>query len=176
MKKPVKIDALSKLRQFTKGMDVEDFLSTEYRQVQKALEKSYTKSSSEVVFMSYLSGTLSGAVSLATNHLAEGEVKSNFYFPAKAGQFWVEYNYSWSPEFNVVGSYSSTLVATDSNGAAFSQNSAHTYTGLGIARIDKVGTTNAFLTSLSERNGISFSAAPVQASLSNFNCKIFRIS
>lgn len=40
-KKRLKNDHLAKLRQFKKGMDVEEFLSSEHRQVIRALEESY---------------------------------------------------------------------------------------------------------------------------------------
>lgn len=40
-KKRLKIDQLAKLRQFTKGMDVEEFLSTQFRQIARAIEQAY---------------------------------------------------------------------------------------------------------------------------------------
>lgn len=40
-KRRLKIDQLAKLRQFTPGMDVEKFLSGEFRQYTRALEQSY---------------------------------------------------------------------------------------------------------------------------------------
>ena len=42
-KKRLKIDELAKLRQFRKGDDVDDFLSTQFRQVVRAIEQAYVK-------------------------------------------------------------------------------------------------------------------------------------
>lgn len=123
MRKKLKIDQLAKLRQFTPGMDVEKFLSSEFRQIVRALEQSGIDLS-DYPTLEDLSSSISNAVSgisssadlgradlyatevgsfgigtrsLANRVLKSGAVTSNVFYPATSGTYWIDFGMSLVP-------------------------------------------------------------------------------
>ena len=118
----VKIDELAKLRQFRKGDDVDDFLSTQFRQVVRAIEQAYVNPTDlsqysttqdlansiaalnlsnyqrkADLYANVISSFAIGTVSLASRVLNFGSVSSNIFYPETDGKYWVDFGMQMIP-------------------------------------------------------------------------------
>jgi hypothetical protein len=105
-KQKLKIDQLAKLRQFKPGMDPSAFLSTEFRQIVRALEQAYIETDGEppftidqgtTVLWAHQEAALSdGLVSLSTISAIpneSGQITTNVFFPAEEGRYFIRFGY-----------------------------------------------------------------------------------
>ena len=128
----VKNSNLAKLREYRKGMDVQDYLQTEFRQVLRSLQNLYvdddtsSDGTSEVEMIGipclYAQNKPSfnlGVVSLADNVLKSGTVAGGVYTPKTSGKYWVEFGCEFVA--GTSGTVSNNLIAKYASGV-----SAHT--------------------------------------------------
>lgn len=168
-KKRLKNDQLAKLRQFQKGMNVEDYLFNEHRQVIRALEESYIDTSGDFNvpgLYAYKTTSISSTKDVLFEQIhidpKFGELFSNTIFkPIKSGKYWIDASwYSAS-----TGAGSTLKVELKSVG------------GNVLASRTVLGTQNIHLfTSLSENDGLFCIVTVNNVSVDNFSLKITKIS
>ena len=107
-KKRLKNDQLAKLRQFQKGMNVEDYLSNEHRQVIRALEESYINTddidltpyvkTTDIPIVSGVHALFDGQLFSTSNVVfnswhcpsSAGTFNGTVFRPSKSGVYWIE--------------------------------------------------------------------------------------
>lgn len=116
---------LAKLREFKSGSDVDKYLSTEFKQVLRALQNQYididdgdilpdlSRIGSDLYAINQV-GSDPGIVNISNRVLKHGKVTSNVFFPKDSGKFWVEFGISVIP--SAPGSFSSSITAKYSDG------------------------------------------------------------
>lgn len=192
-KKPLKIDSLAKLRQYTKEQDPAQFLSTEWRQVVRALEQAYVETdapNSSTAIPAIPSGfyatdtntyTVSSNLTFSTYDFSStiGSVKSGYIFvPSKAGKFWIEVIPTWQnagPSY-FGGSWTSTLSIKDESGTVLKTGTFfYVHTGGSLLNFTAEGSV-AVSANLTPTNGVYFSCNLTHSILSQLSFKIYRIS
>lgn len=171
---------LAKLRTFQPGMNVEKFLSEEWRQVVKALEQSFVNSQSSPVFVASYDAAVVGVVPLQANinafTLDGGSVKNFGFYPESSGKYLIDVSMTVVTATGLNDHYVDINVYNFNNdllGNATGQKS-------GVAGQFKFAVQNAFVTDLTPEYGVYFkltqtnSAAPCDTK--KFNCKIYKIS
>ncbi len=193
-KKKLKIDQLAKLRQFTPGMDASQYLSTEFRQLIRALEQSgvdlseyptltdMASSISSSISDAFSSASLGkadlystqvasfavGTVSLANRVLNSGSISSNVFYPQSNGQYWIDFGMSMIP-----------LTAGAVNYLYLKQNVTATHTLRGdLATIGKVyNVTGRALLTVTNSTGAWFDFQGTADTVGfNFYCSFTKVS
>lgn len=98
--KKLKINKLAKLRQFSPGMDVEKFLSGEFRQFVRAIEEAGIDLSgfSRCDFLATKVDSFSiGIVAFDDYVLNYGSISSNSFKPETDGTYWVDFGMEMTP-------------------------------------------------------------------------------
>ena len=188
-KKPLKIDSLAKLRQYTKNQDPADFLSTEWRQVVRALEQAYVETDAVNVVIPTTDGfyatndntyTTSGNLpfvnyAMTTNF---GTVVNGYIFrPIKNGKYWIEISPSWTPTGPPYfqGSWSSTLSIKYESGSTLRTNTYFLDQAQGHIKNTSMGPL-CVIADLTTTNGVYFDYQATLVNLDHLSFKIHRIS
>lgn len=165
----IKNDTLAKLRQFKKGMDIEDFLEGQFRQVVRALESNYvdvTDNFNIYGFYGYKTTSVTTTQTLVFEEFLVnpdfGGIFSNTTFKnKKSGKYWIDA--SW---------YSASTGAGPSLKVEL-KNIAGTV----LATRTVLGTQNIqFFTTLPENDGLYFDLTITNVTVDNFSLKITKIS
>ena len=187
-KKKLKNDALAKLRQYSAEMDPAEFLSTEWRQVVRALEQSYVETDdiplASTIATSGFYGvdattySSSGNLTFTTYEIVDsiGTVNSSYIFrPTVAGKFWVEVNSRWIDDGSyTAGNFSSALNIKNEAGTTLNSASFYYEFGVAVNRFTSVGPC-CVIADLTPSNGVYFSCTISRAYLSGLSFKIIRI-
>ena len=183
-------NALAKLRQFIKGMDVEEHLSTEMRQNLTTLERfinknqvssseqsedgdSATTFNPELLFSAIAGGQFTKdspvVASVSNRSMVRGIYSGGVYFPQESGKYLVEFGcrfYASSPGTSTqyLRAYYSGAVVADTISKSVDDNTTPKYCN------------SVFYADLSPSKGIYFvSSGGATAISSNFFCKITRV-
>lgn len=191
-KKRLKIDSLAKLRQYTQEQDPAQFLSTEWRQVVRALEQAYVETDAATNTTNIITPTTtttngfyatndntyttSGNLpfvnyAMTTNF---GTVVSGYIFrPIKNGKYWIEISPSWTPTGPpyVQGSWSSTLSIKYESGSILRTNTYFLDQAQGHIKNTSMGPL-CVIADLTTTNGVYFD---YQATLVNLDHLSFKI-
>lgn len=191
-KKPLKLQTLAKLRQFSQGMDPGEFLKTEWRQVTRALEQAYVNvedSSSSSASSFELKGfyatndnsyTTSGNLPFSNYVISTGFglVASGYIFrPTIEGDYWVEISPSWTPTgapYNT-GTWTSTLDIKDEAGTTLRSNTYYLDQNQTWTKVTSMGPLCA-IAKLNASNGVYFSYSASNARLDHLSFKIHKIN
>lgn len=150
----LKIDQLAKLRQYKNGDNISEFLSTQFRQIVRALEQAYVdptdlsnyptldQVSSDIssaignfqtkpdLYATNVSSLFIGAIPFAQNKLNSGSIVSgNRFFPSSAGKYWVDYGMEMTP--GIAGTVTNSLDLITTNGITISTLSIRVETTIG---------------------------------------------
>ncbi|KHD88833.1 MAG: hypothetical protein OM95_06875 [Bdellovibrio sp. ArHS] len=179
----VKNKQLAKLREFRKGMDVEDFLQNEFKQILRALQNQFVsvdESPGESTMVMLGSADLYaqnvpsfgvGTVSLTDRVLKSGSVTSNVFYPSSSGKFWIEYGCEFAP--GTSGTVTNNLIAKNSSGTAVHTLQKRVDTTIGGPKY----VTGKFLMNLTTTLGVYFDFTGDSNTVgSNFYCSITRVS
>jgi len=184
-------NTLAKLRQFIKGMDVEEYLSTEMRQnlttLERLLNKNQSNSSSdqsedgdssttfspELLFSAVTGGQFDKdapvAAPASNRSIVRGSYSGGVYFPQESGKYLVEFGcrfYASSPGTSTqyLRAYYSGAIMANTISKSVDDNTTPKYCN------------SVFYADLSPSKGIYFvSSGGATAISSNFFCKITRV-
>lgn len=169
---------LAKLREFRSGMDVEKYLSGEFKQVLRALQNQFVDvpdgddiySMSGIISNLYAINTSSfsaGVVSLSNRVLNSGTVTSNVFYPPVNGKYWIEFGTNVIP--TVAGSFVGNLILKYSDGTT-----VVTYPG--SVNLTRAYPSGRIFVDLTISRGVYFETTG-DASLifANFYCEIKKI-
>lgn len=189
MRKKLKIDQLAKLRQFTPGMDVEKFLSSEFRQIVRAIEQSgidlddyltaeqvqnaisSPSTGKSDLYATNGSSFAVGVVPLLNRVLNSGEIVSNRFYPSSAGKYWVDFGMQMVP--GIAGTVTNDLVLKNTSGATINTLSVRVETTIGGPKyvtgrsfIDLTQAVGAYFDFTGDVNTVGF----------NFYCSFTKVS
>lgn len=164
----LKIDQLAKLRQYKAGDDVSQFMSTQFRQIIRALEQAYIPTAGRADFYATNTSAFSvGVIPFADQLAISGTSYSNAFYPSEAGKYWVEFGMAMGP--NTVPS-SNSLVLKKGSAVIHTLNATFTVGGLkyvsGKCFIDLTPSSGAFF----EFQGQSDTGGQ------NFYCSFLKVS
>jgi hypothetical protein len=189
-KKKLKIDQLAKLRQFTKGMNVEEFLSDQFRQIIRALEQAYvdqdevsvvnnTITNDKLVFLASVQGGLSGTIPLTLNTYSYvfdgGSVTSNTFYPSVSGTYYIEWGCSTNGDTDI-GTKSANIKAFTSGGTLIASADAIHIASLNHGPYNTWDPSNGVFYTLGPTTGIYFTSTVSNMVAEKFFCKIFKVN
>lgn len=192
-KKKLQIETLAKLRQFAQGMDPAVFLSTEWRQVTRALEQAHiniddpvatvvgTNASTGFFALDTNSYSATQNLTFSTYQILDsvGTVVSGYIFrPTVNGKFWVEANGGWTRNAAAGSGYTATSSIVIRNEAGTALRSAiyeHKVDSGGFIFTMKVNNIVSTIVDLTTTSGVYFSTTIDRAILDTLSFKIYRI-
>lgn len=178
----IKPKIMNKLREFRQGMDLEKFMSGEFRQnmqsIQNFLDGSAKLIYDPIMILGNFTQTVTNATAffnISTSLIRSGMVKDHFYYPAQAGTYWVEANAAFSNSGTANGTASLQVVSSDTQ-AAYSAGAQSNYSISGGV-VNNYPTSLGFFADLSPNIGLGFIGASSNSSLiiSNLNFKITKV-
>lgn len=192
-KKKLQIETLAKLRQFAQGMDPAVFLSTEWRQVTRALEQAHINIDDPAAAAVVGSNKSTGFYAIDTNSYSATQnltfstykildsvgtvVSGNIFRPTINGTFWVEASGGWTrnaaPSSGFVAA-SSIVIRNEAGTALRSAIYEHQITG-GFVLTTKINNTVSTIVDLTTTSGVYFSTTIDRAILDTLSFKIYRI-
>ena len=178
----IQYPGLAKLRTFTKDMDPAEFLSTEFRQIVRALEQANIEipaaqavnvDENRLEFMGNLPGNVVGSKFAFNGNAIKGTFTGNTWRPAREGLFGIEFSVLPRVE-NVPGPgiFTSVLRAYNENNTLLGDSLFVHNQGIITQPMSSV----LYFATLTSVLGVYFETALSVASFSRFNCKIFRVS
>jgi hypothetical protein len=194
-KKPLKIDQLAKLRQFKPGTDPGEFLSTQWRQVARALEQAYvvTEDSTATTTQGInknpgffavdtTTRSSSGTITFSNSAIVDdiGSVTGNYLFvPTTNGKFYIEASAEWiytgtSPMSGTI-TYNSSLNIKAQSGSTLASTVLQYVMAPAYTEFDTIPHNVAAIADLTTTNGVYFNCSLSGSNIRNLNFKIFRI-
>lgn len=187
-KKKLQIETLAKLRQFAQGMDPAVFLSTEWRQVTRALEQAHVNIDDPtfttvgqvgnvdlyaVATAAFYMVVAAGIkVSLANQVLISGTITSDVFFPASNGKYFVDFGCEFFP--GVAGTVTNYLELKNTAGTVIHELRANV--DLSVVGGPKYVTGRAFV-DLTTANGAWFNfRGDINTVCGNFYCSFTKVS
>lgn len=194
----VKQKQLAKLREFRKGMDIEEYLLTEYRQLLRALQNQYVEvdstESGDVVVnrgASILWGSNQSAISDGVIPLVNGgnvffdsslgQITTNVFYPAVDGKYFIKFGYRH--ESNLTGgtgaSNSTSIEVFDSSSTSIGLIDCRHITPSASASLDIRGASGGLFVDLSPSLGFYFNVARSgtgSPTVSKFYCELTKVS
>lgn len=149
----LKIDQLAKLRQYKNGDNISEFLSTQFRQIVRALEQAYVDptdlsnypTTDQVgqdisnaigsfqkkpdLYATNVSSLFIGVIPFAQNVLNSGTISTNRFFPSSSGKYWVDFGMEMVP--GTAGTVTNSLDLITTNGITISTLSIRVETTIG---------------------------------------------
>lgn len=196
----VKQKQLAKLREFRKGMDIEEYLLTEYRQLLRALQNQYVEvddsvEAGDIVVnrgASILWGSNQAALSNGVIPIVNGgnvtfdatlgSISANIFFPAVQGMYFIKFGFRHSSAFTVSGGNpnTTTITALDSTNASIGTADGYDYPPFSDAT--KLGVSypkNGLFYELGPSLGLYFNVSRSGAgspTLTKFYCELTKVS
>lgn len=126
---------LAALREYRKGMDVEEFMSTEFKQVIRALQNMFVETGGGFDFTGIRTPVFKvGVVYISDFVIRVGTFKSNIFRPESSGRYWVQFGMEMTPV--AAGTVLNSLIAKYEDGTVVHTLPASVINGQGVKYVE----------------------------------------
>lgn len=179
------VKLLAKLREFKTGMDLEKFMTDEFRQNMRSIDIFIESITKRFYDPTLVYGFINKIIENGSDYfpindlnslIREGSVKENFFYPNSKGRYWIEANASVKNSGVATGSAQVDAIYSDTK-LISSIPGSQIYYSIALSAVVNFPSSIGFFADLSPSVGIGFKGASsaLNLTISNLKFKIIKV-